>query len=131
MFKSQEDFNELKRQHKTKNGLRPEITARGIKLMERGDFDSNIRAKVKSMAVMPVSQMKSFAITGAPFHGPVSPAAKLSIRDLLNKLNRLELDVFGRTYSFTGDEWSLSTIKRHNRRLTRIQQLEASVFDRK
>ena len=61
-FKNQNEYDEFRSKHHTERGLRPVITPRGLKLMERKQFENNIGFAVSSVAFYPVDQSKFIQI---------------------------------------------------------------------
>ena len=61
-FKDEKEFKQFRDEHKTEKGLAPRITPRGLDLIEKLAFDSNIQRVVSVVAYYPTDQLKRILV---------------------------------------------------------------------
>ncbi|KYR00684.1 hypothetical protein DLAC_02723 [Tieghemostelium lacteum] len=61
-FESENQYNQFMNKYRTEKGVEPRFTSRGLSLIEKSSFESNIKRCVTSIAYYPIDQMTSLSV---------------------------------------------------------------------
>ncbi|KYR00897.1 hypothetical protein DLAC_02959 [Tieghemostelium lacteum] len=61
-FESENQYNQFMNKYRTEKGVEPRFTSRGLSLLEKSSFQSNIKRCVTSVAYYPIDQMTSLSV---------------------------------------------------------------------